>query len=65
MGGQRTYRWRLRQVTLVASAILALVFAFGAWSLLHEAAMIRGLTENTRSTLLPTMLERQRAVVKI
>ena len=65
MGGQRTYRWRLRQVTLVASAILALVFAFGAWSLLHEAAMIRGLTENTRSTLLPTMLERQRAVVNI
>ena len=65
MGGQRTYRWRLRQVTLVASAILALVFALGAWSLLHEAGTIRGLTEDTRSHLLPSMLERQRAVVNL
>jgi diguanylate cyclase (GGDEF)-like protein len=52
-------------VTLAASAILAMVFAFGAWSLLHEAAMIRALTEDTRSHLLPAMLERQRAVVNL
>ena len=65
MVGQRSHRWRLRQVTLVASAILAVVFALGAWSLLHEANMIRGLTEDTRSRLLPSIMERQRAVVNL
>jgi len=65
LGGQGSYRWRLRQLTLVASAILAVVFALGAWSLLHEAGMIRGMAEGTRSTLVPTMLERQRAVVNL
>ena len=65
MAGQKTYRWRLGRVTLVASVILTMVFALGAWALLHEAGMIRGLASDTRSTLLPTMLERQRAVVNL
>ena len=65
MGGLRSSRWRLGQVTIVASAILATVFALGAWSLLHEANMIRGLAEETRSRLMPSILERQRAVVNL
>lgn len=65
MAGQKTYRWRLGRVTLVASVILTVVFALGAWALLHEAGMIRRLAEDTRSTLLPAMLERQRAVVNL
>jgi diguanylate cyclase (GGDEF)-like protein len=55
----------LGQVTVVASIILAAVFALGAWALLHEAGMIRRLADDTRSTLLPAMLERQRAVVNL
>ena len=65
MAGQKTYRWRLGRVTLVASVILAVVFALGAWALLHEAGMIRHLAGDTRTSLLPAMLERQRAVVNL
>ena len=64
MAAQRS-RWRLGQVTLVASVLLAVVFAFGAWALLQEAGMIRALAGDTRSVLLPGLLERQRAVVNL
>lgn len=65
MAGHKTYRWRLGRVTLVASLILTVVFALGAWAQLHEAGMIRHLAGDTRAGLLPSMLERQRAVVNI
>ena len=65
MPGQKKYRWRLSRVTLIASVILGLVFALGAWSLLHEASNIRELADDTRASLLPSMTERQRAVMNI
>jgi len=65
LAGQKTYRWRLGRVTLAASVLLAVVFALGAWALLHEAGTIRHLAGDTRTALLPGMLERQRAVVNI
>ena len=65
MAGQKSNRWRLGQVTLAASVLLAVVFALSAWALLHEAAMIRRLAADTRSTMLPGILERQRAVVNL
>ncbi len=63
--GQRKYRWRLGRVTLIAAAVLGLVFALGAWSLLHEAGKIRELADDTRAVLLPAVMERQRAVMNI
>ncbi len=65
MSGQDRYRWRLGRITLIASAILSIVFAFGAWSLIHEVGFIRHLADDTRGHLLPQMLERQRAVVTL
>ena len=65
MAGHKTYRWRLGQVTVAVSVLLAIVFALGAWALLHEAGIIRHLAADTRTMLLPGALERQRAMVNI
>ncbi len=43
MSGQDRYRWRLGRVTLITSAILSVVFAIGAWSLIHEVGLISQL----------------------
>jgi diguanylate cyclase (GGDEF)-like protein len=62
---QGPYRWRLGRITLIASAILTLAFALGAVSLYREAGRIRELAEDTRSHVVPQLLERDHAVVNI
>jgi len=62
---QGSYRWRLGRITLIATAILTLAFAAGAFSLYREAGRIRDLADDTRAEMVPQMLERQHAVVNI
>jgi diguanylate cyclase (GGDEF)-like protein len=62
---QGSHRWRLGRLTLIASAILAVVFVSGAVSLYREAGSIRELATDTRRHLMPLIFERQRAVVNI
>ena len=62
---QGPYSWRLGRLTLIASAILAVVFIVGGVSLYREVGNIRELAADTRSRLMPFISDRQRAVVNI
>jgi diguanylate cyclase (GGDEF)-like protein len=63
--GLDDYKWRLGRITLIAALLLTVVFAAGAGVLVHHVQQIRRLAEDTRSSLMPQILERQRAVVNI